>query len=74
MPLVIKKALLAVHYSYIGDCSYADGCPTLIEVLRYAYKGLVLQMLIGCVFWGIGWGFFWMDICTLKAEARVRYG
>jgi hypothetical protein len=77
MPLVIKKASLVhttVPYSYIGDCSYANGCPTLIEGFRYTYKGLLLQMIIGCAFWGIGWDFGWMYICTLKAEARVRYG
>jgi hypothetical protein len=60
MPLAIKKASLVhatVPYNYIGDCSYANGCPTLIEAVRYAYKLLLLQMIIGCVFWGIGWHF-----------------
>jgi len=59
---------------YIGDCSYANGRPTLIEAFRYAYKGLLLQMIIGCIWWGIGWDFGWMDICTLKVEAHTRYG
>jgi len=50
----------------------ANRCSTVIEAFRYGYKILLPQMIIGCVFWGIGWDFGWMDICTLKAEARVH--
>jgi hypothetical protein len=63
LSLVIKKVSLVhatVPYSFIGLCSYANGCPTLNEAFRYAYKELLLlllQMIIGCVLDGtlFGW-------------------